>query len=95
MKGTERMDAEELCSKYGVDADAIERSAEAYERGDWDGGGAPVRTGSHLNAVGTRRVTVVYNSADTQMVEEIARAEGCKPSDVYRAALADYLAARA
>ena len=89
------MDAEKLCEKYGVDADAIEKSAGAYERGGWQGGGGPVRTGSHLNAVGTRRVTVVYDSADTQAVEAIARAEGCTPSDVYRTALADYLAARA
>ena len=88
------MDADELCAKYGLDADTLERSAEAYERGDWDGGGGPVRTGSHLNAVGTRRITVVYDSADTQAVEAIARAEGVKPSDVYRSALADYLAAR-
>ena len=88
------MDADELCAKYGLDADELERSAESYERGDWDGGGGPVRTGSHLNAVGTRRITVVYDSADTQAVEAIARAEGIKPSDVYRNALADYLAAR-
>ena len=89
------MDAEELCGKYGVDAGALEKSSRAYERGDWEGGGGVVRSGSHVNAVGKRRVTVVYDSADTQAVEAIARDGGRTPSDVYRSALADYLAARA
>ena len=53
-----------------------------------------VFSGSHLDAVGTRRVTVVYDAKDTQRVAMIAAA-GVKPSSVYRDALDYYLAAQA
>ena len=52
-------------------------------------------SGSHLDAVGTRRVTVVYDAKDTQRVAMIARSKGVKPSSVYRDALDYYLAAQA
>lgn len=54
-----------------------------------------VFSGSHLDAVGTRRVTVVYDAKDTQRVAMIARSKGVKPSSVYRDALEYYLAAQA
>lgn len=54
-----------------------------------------VFSGSHLDAVGTRRVTVVYDAKDTQRVAMIARSKGVKPSSVYRDALDYYLAAQA
>ena len=54
-----------------------------------------VFSGSHLDAVGTRRVTVVYDAKDTQRVAMIARSKGVKPSSVYRDALDYYLAAHA
>lgn len=76
-----------------TDAD-LDRIAEPYERGDWEGGG-PVHTGSHLDAVGKKRVTVVYDAVDAQRVAWIARDRGVKPSQVYRDALAYYLAAQA
>ena len=41
--------------------------------------------------MGKRRVTVIYDAADTQRVAAIARRRGVKPSEVYRDALAHYL----
>lgn len=49
-----------------------------------------VMAGSHLEAVGKRRVTVVYEASDTQRVADIARKRGITPSEVYREALTEY-----
>ena len=68
--------------------------AAPYESGDYPSGGGEVFTGSHLDAVGKRRVTVIYDARDAQRVTAIARSRGIKPSEVYREALDYYLAAQ-
>ena len=54
----------------------LDRMAAPYEDGSFepepDG---KVFSGSHLDAVGTRRVTVVYDAKDTQRVAMIARSK--------------------
>lgn len=77
-----------------TDAD-LDRMAAPYE----DGGFVPepagkVFYGSHLDAVGTRRVTVVYAAAAAQRVEALARGRGVPASAIYREALDSYLAAQ-
>lgn len=80
---------------YIYDAD-LDRMAAPYEDGSFDPEpDGKVFSGSHLDAVGTRRVTVVYDAKDTQRVAMIARSKGVKPSSVYRDALDYYLAAQA
>lgn len=68
--------------------------AAPYESGDYPSGGGEVFTGSHIDAVGKRRVTVIYDARDAQRVAAIARSRGIKPSEVYREALDYYLAAQ-
>lgn len=88
------MNVNDFMAKHSITDTDLDRMAEPYENGDFefepDG---KVFSGSHLDAVGKRRVTVVYDAADTQKVEWIARSRGVKPSAVYRDALDYYLAA--
>lgn len=48
-----------------------------------------------MDAVGKKRVTVVFDASTTQQVVGIARERGIEPSQVYRGALVFYLAAQA
>ncbi len=90
------MNVNDFMAKHGVTDADLDRMAEPYENGDFepepDG---KVFSGSHLDAVGKRRVTVVYDAADTQKVARIARSRGVKPSVIYRDALDRYLATQA
>ena len=54
------MNVDELAAKYGLTNEWIEESAAAYERGDYPHEDGQVYSGSHLDAVGKKRVTVVY-----------------------------------
>ncbi len=89
------MNVNDFMAKHGINDADLDRMAAPYE----DATFAPepdgqVLSGSHLDAVGTRRVTVVYDAKDTQKVAMIARSRGVKPSVVYRDALEHYLAAQ-
>lgn len=57
--GVSKTDAKQPEARYGIDNDFIERSAAAYESGNCPHSDSPIHTGSHLEAAGTRRVTVV------------------------------------
>lgn len=81
--------------KHGLTEEDLEEIAAPYEAGDYPHAETPVYVGSHLDVVGKKRVTVVYDAKDTQMVASIARRRGVKPSEVYRDALGFYLAAQA
>lgn len=81
--------------KHGLTDADLDAMAEPYEGGDYQSGGGEVFTGSHLDAVGKRRVTVIYDARDTQRVAAIARSRGVKTSEIYRDALDYYLAAQA
>ena len=48
-------------------------------------------TAVHLDAVGKKRVTVVYPCEKVQRANRIAKSRGVKPSEIYRDALAEYL----
>lgn len=80
---------------HGLADEDLDRMTEPYECGDWESGGGPVHVGSHLDAVGKKRVTAVFGASTTQQVVGIARERGVKPSQVYRGALVLYLAAQA
>lgn len=86
------MNVKDYMSKHGLSDADLDKMAAPYEQGDFPGSEGPVYSGSHLDAVGKRRVTVVYDAKDTQKVAAIARSRGVKPSDVYRDALDKYLA---
>lgn len=86
------MNTQSIADKYGLTEEWIEQSSQAYERGDWEGHVGDVHVGSHLDVVGKKRVTVVYDAKDAQRVKEIAKQRGVTPSDVYRDALESYLA---
>mgnify|MGYP000231617166 CR=1 FL=1 len=77
------MNVNDFMAKHGITDADLDRMAAPYEDGSFepepDG---KVFSGSHLDAVGTRRVTVVYDAKDTQRVAMIARSKGVKPSSV-------------
>ena len=89
------MNVSEYMRERGLTDADLDAMAVPYESGDYSSGGGEVFTGSHLDAVGKRRVTVIYDARDTQRVAAIARSRGVKTSEVYRDALAYYLAAQA
>lgn len=89
------MNVSEYMKKHGLTDGDLDAMASPYENGEYQAEGGVVHSGSHLDAVGKRRVTVIYDARDTQRVASIARARGVKPSDVYRDALDYYLAAQA
>lgn len=63
---------EEYIEKHGVTGADLDRMAAPYEEGSFepepDG---EVFSGSHLDAVGTRRVTVIYDAKAAQRVAMI------------------------
>ncbi len=90
------MSVKDFMEKHGITDADLDRMAAPYENGSFElEPGGEVFSGSHLDAVGTRRVTVVYDAKNTQKVASIARSRGVKPSAVYRDALDYYLAAQA
>ena len=86
------MNVSEYMRKLGLTDDKLDAMAEPYESGDYPAEEGKVYSGSHLDAVGKRRVTVIYDAKDTQRVAAIARSKGTSPSAIYRAALDHYLA---
>ena len=88
------MNVSEYMKKHALTDDDLDAMAAPYESGDHPSGGGEVFTGSHLDAVGKRRVTVIYDARDAQRVAAIARSRGIKPFEVYREALDYYLAAQ-
>ena len=85
------MNVNDFMAKHGITDADLDRMAAPYEDGSFE----PEPDGKVFSAVGTRRVTVVYDAKDTQRVAMIARSKGVKPSSVYRDALDYYLAAQA
>lgn len=85
------MNIAEYMKKHNLSEADLDVMAEPYETGDWEPADSPVYSGSHLDAVGKKRVTVIYDATDTQKVASIARERGLKPSEIYRAALEQYL----
>ena len=87
------MNVEDFMKKHGITNDDLDKIAQPYEDATFKPETAgKVFSGSHLDAVGKRRVTVVYDASDTQKVASIASIRGVKPSVIYRDALASYLA---
>ena len=84
------MNIAEYMAKRGLTDEDLDRMAAPYETGTYEHSDAPVHHGSHLDAVGKKRVTVLYDAAATMQVADIAKQRGLKPSDIYREALTDY-----
>lgn len=82
---------EEFMNAQGLTDEILDQMAAPYENGDFELSGGTVHVGSHVDAVGKKRVTVVYPAADTRRVAALARAQGVRPSDIYRTALSQYL----
>lgn len=82
-------------AKHNLTDEVLDAMAAPYESGDFPSADGMIHAGSHLEAVGKRRVTVVYDARDAQRVSDIARRRGVKASEVYRDALDYYLAAQA
>ena len=90
------MNVNEFMAKHGLTDADLDRMAAPYEDARFESEpNGKVYSGSHLDAVGKRRVTVVYDARDTQKVAGIARRRGVKPSQIYREALDYYLASQA
>lgn len=85
------MNVSEYMRKHDLTDEGLDSIAEPYENGSHPSETGKVYVGSHIDAVGKRRVTVIYDAADTQRVAAIARRRGVKPSEVYRDALSHYL----
>lgn len=89
------MNVSEYMKKHGLTDKDLDAMSESYERGDYSSEEGKVFSGSHVDAVGKRRITVIYDAKDTQRVAAIAKTRGVKPSEVYRDALDCYLEAQA
>jgi hypothetical protein len=88
------MNVSEYMKKHGLTDTDLDAMAAPYEDGEYVTSEGEVFTGSHLDAVGKRRVTVIYDASATQRVAAIARSRGVKTSEVYRDALDFYLASQ-
>lgn len=88
------MNVSEYMKKHGLTDAALDDMALPYEQGEYGSETGTVYSGSHIDAVGKRRVTVIYDASATQRVTDIARERGVKPSEVYRDALNYYLASQ-
>lgn len=88
------MNVSEYMKKHGLTDEKLDAMAAPYESGDYQSEEGTVYSGSHLDAVGKRRVTVIYDASDVQRVASLARSRGVKPSEVYRDALDYYLASQ-
>ena len=89
------MNVSDYMKKHNLTDDDLDKMAAPFERGDFEVQDGKVFNGSHIDAVGKKRVTVVYDASATQKVAGIARSRGVKPSEIYRDALDYYLAAQA
>lgn len=89
------MDVNGFMRKHRLSDADLDRMAEPYESTTFERGSGKVYRGSHPDAVGKRRITVVYDAAAAQRVSGLAKARGVKASDVYRDALDYYLASQA
>lgn len=86
------MDTQSFMRKHHLTDEMLDEMAAPFERGDYELSHGEIHSGSHLDAVGNKRVTVVYPAEQTQKVSALARSRGVKPSEIYRAALESYLA---
>lgn len=82
---------DELMNEFELSDADLEQRAQEYETETWSLGHERIYAGSHYDAVGRKRVTVIYPAEDVQKVSSIANAQGVKASDIYRKALSDYL----
>ena len=67
--------------------------ADEFENDTFQHEDAPVYTGSHYQLVNgeSRCVTVVYDTKDVMRANNEAKRRGCSTSELYRAALRQYL----
>ena len=84
---TER-EAMKIC---GLTDGQLDEKAKPYEDGSYELGDSEVHVGPHIDRVGKKRVTVVFDAGDAQQVNTIARNRGVKPSVVYRDAVKFFL----
>ena len=75
-----------------VTPEQLDEMAKPYEEGTFEPEGGEIFIGSHLDRVGKKRVTVIYDATDTQQVNKLAKKQGVKPSYIYRNALKSFLA---
>jgi len=90
-KETSPATIDELMKEFELSDADLEQRAQEYETENWSLGHDRIYSGSHYDAVGRKRVTVIYPAEDVQKVSSIANAQGVKASDIYRKALSDYL----
>lgn len=88
------MNANDYMRRHGLTDDMLDALAAPYESGYFPHEDGAVHVGSHHDAVGSKRVTVIYPAEDAKGMERIARSRGCKSSEVYRQAVRQFLAAQ-
>ncbi len=81
----------EARKKLNLTQEQIDKMAKPYEKGTYKHENGTVFNGSHINQVGKKRVTVVFDAQDTQQVNKLAEIQGVKPSNIYREAVRFYL----
>lgn len=85
------MDVSTYMQKHHLTDDMLDEMAKPYERGDYLHEDGAVFSGSHLDVVGKKRVTVVYSCDKVQRAKQLSQKKGVNPSEIYRAALDEYL----
>ena len=82
---------EEARRKLNLTPEQIDAMAKPYEEGTYKHEEGPIFTGSHVEQVGKKRISVVLDAKDTQQVNRLAKNKGVKPSSVYQEAVKFYL----
>lgn len=85
------MDISTYMQKHHLSDAMLDAMARPYEQGDYPPEDGVVFSGSHLDVVGKKRVTVVYACDKVQRANRMAARKGVKSSEIYRAALDEYL----
>lgn len=87
------MKIEEYMKKNNISDRDLDISAMKYENASYKREKNQVFNGSHLNAVGSKKVSIVFDVATTQQISKIAKEKGVNNSTIYREAVAKYLTA--
>ena len=86
------MDIKELMNKYDITDEDLDKSAQEFENETYEHEDNKVYDGCHLDVLGKKRITVLYDAHVANKVSLVAKAQGVKSSDIYRKAVNTYLA---
>ena len=82
---------EDAMKIFNVTEEDLDAKAKPYEDETFAIEGNNIVVGSHLDHVGKKSITVIYDAQDAQQINQIGEEDGVKPSQIYREALKLFL----